>query len=80
MPSWAPPDTVTGRQGYEGFIRIVVNEQGAVESARIVDSVSDTYDPLLLAAARDWRFKPARRNGRDVKYALVIAITLQAAR
>jgi hypothetical protein len=34
------------------------------------------YDPLLLSAARDWRYRPATVKGVPVKFRKVIQITI----
>jgi periplasmic protein TonB len=76
LPAWHPPNTVAAKQEYRGVLRIVVDERGGVESARLVSSVSASYDDLLLAAVRLWQFKPARKDGQAVKYEKMLAISL----
>jgi hypothetical protein len=67
MPNWNPPSTV--RPGvYQGLLEVVIDERGLVQDARILISVAPTYDPLLLAATRNWKFRPATLNGEPVKY------------
>jgi hypothetical protein len=34
------------------------------------------YDAALLAAARDWKYKPATLNGQPVKFRKMIQITV----
>jgi hypothetical protein len=76
MPAWHPPNNVAARRTFEGVLRIVIDERGSVESANMVENVSPGYDELLLAAARLWQYRPARRNGQAVKYEKLITITL----
>jgi TonB family protein len=76
LPSWHPPNNVAARRGYEGVLRIVIDERGSVESANMVESVAGSYDDVLLAAARLWQYKPAQKNGHPVKYEKLITITL----
>lgn len=59
-----------------GLLELVIDEQGRVTSMAIRLSVHPVYDPLLLAAARDWRYKPATVRGTPVKFRKVIQITL----
>jgi tetratricopeptide (TPR) repeat protein len=76
LPEWKPPTGAAGQFEYRGVLRLLIDEQGKVEQVALVQKVLDTYDPLLLAAARNWTFRPARRNGQPVKYQKIIGITL----
>ena len=49
---------------YKGTIEVEINEAGNVVGARVIKSVHVLYDPLLLVAARDWKYEPARIDGR----------------
>jgi len=74
-PSWRPPRADANRE-YHGTLRIVIDATGHVESATMVTPVTTSYDPLLLAAAKNWTFKPAQLDGENVRYAKVIAVVL----
>jgi hypothetical protein len=74
-PTWRPPSS-RFNQDYHGLLRIVIDASGHVESAAMVVSVHVAYDPLLLAATKDWTFKPATLNGESVKYQRLIAVSL----
>jgi hypothetical protein len=74
-PSWHPPNSVANRE-YHGMLRIVIDVTGHVESAAMVVSVSPSYDPLLLAAVKDWTYKAAQLDGAAVKYQKTIAVSL----
>ena len=52
---------------YRGTIEVEIDERGNVVSARMVRSVHSRYDPLLLAAAHDWKYQPARVGGAPIK-------------
>lgn len=51
-----------------GAVDVIVDATGRVVEARIHQSVNRIYDAALLTSAREWRFKPATRHGRAVKY------------
>jgi len=59
-----------------GVLFIVIDERGMVESAIITESLDRQYDPMVLAAARTWIYRPATRNGMAVKYRKRIQVTL----
>lgn len=54
------------------IIAVVVNEQGLVDSARAVMPPRDLGESVILmgalSSAKSWRFHPATRSGRPVKY------------
>jgi outer membrane biosynthesis protein TonB len=63
-------------RGSRGMIRVIIDELGNVEDARIVQTVHTVYDPLLLSAARTWKYEPARQDGKPVRYVKVIEVVL----
>jgi tetratricopeptide (TPR) repeat protein len=78
MPPWYPPTTADQAREHRGVLRIVIDERGYVEAAALVTSVHDAYDPALLAATKYWKFRPAVREGRAVKFAKLIEVILAA--
>ena len=59
-----------------GLLDIVIDEQGRVIAMTLRISLHPMYDPLLLAAARDWKYRPATVGGVPVKFRKLIQITL----
>jgi len=76
MPLWLAMTQFLPRGG-RGRVRIIVDEKGSVEEARIVESVHTVYDALLLSAARTWKYEPATLDGKPVRYAKVIEVVLR---
>jgi TonB family protein len=56
---------------------IQIDERGQVERASVRNSRYPSYDELLLQAARNWRYRPALKDGIPVKYLRTIFIVLQ---
>jgi TonB family protein len=77
LPPWVPPSGTGKTRTLRGTLQIVVDEEGAVESAELRQPVSESYDEILLAAARRWRFRPATLGGRPVRYMKLLEIILQ---
>ena len=75
MPSF--PGALTATMA--GVLEVVVNAAGAVESARLMESVHPRYDPLLLSTAKKWQYQPARIDGVPVRYLKRIQISLTPA-
>lgn len=76
MPEWHPV-TPAQMRDFRGVLRVIITAEGKVESATIVTAGHAAYDPLLLAAAKDWQYKPAMRDGQPVKYQKLIPFVLK---
>jgi len=74
-PTWRPPSAAFNHE-YHGLLRLVIDASGHVESAAMIVPVNIAYDPLLLAAAKDWTFKPAQLAGQNVKFQKQISVSL----
>ena len=59
-----------------GVLEIVIDSNGSVESAMMVQPSDALYDRRLLAAAKTWVYRPARLDGAPVKYRRRIQVTL----
>ena len=57
-----------------GAIEVVVDEHGAVSDARVYLSVNRIYDNVLLESVKQWRYRPAMKEGRPVKYRRVTGV------
>jgi TonB family protein len=77
LPVWIPPDAVSASRSFNGAVRVVISEEGKVISADMARNVHPVYDALVLQAARDWRYKPAMRNGVPIKSEKTIEIQLR---
>lgn len=67
LPPWNP--TWLGSQSrleFRGSVEVVIDEQGNVTSVRVLEPIHPAYDPQLLAAAKAWKYQPARRNGKPI--------------
>ena len=65
-PKEALEKKVEGTVGLE----LVVDEDGKVESARVTRSAGSGFDESALAAAKNFLFEPARKNGRPLRSAV----------
>jgi hypothetical protein len=72
------PFSLAGTKGqYRGTVEVEINEAGNVVGARVIQSVHVLYDPLLLVAARDWKYEPARINGRPTAVRKRVEVVLK---
>ena len=59
-----------------GVLEVLIDINGAVESATMLEGVEALYNRLLLTAAKSWMYQPARLDGTPVKYRKRIQVTL----
>ena len=57
-----------------GYLEVVVDAQGDVESVKLLGPAMRMQDFGLIAAAKAWKFMPATFEGRPVKYRLRVPI------
>jgi len=62
---------------YRGTIEVDIDEHGNVVSTRLVQSIHVLYDPVLLKAAGDWKYEPARVDGRPTAATKRVEIVLR---
>jgi TonB family protein len=79
MPRWTPSNRAMAAMTLSGLLEIVIDETGSVMSASMAKPVTPTYDQLLLQSARTWRYSPATREGKPVRYRQVLEIVLRPA-
>jgi hypothetical protein len=53
-------------------MEVIVSETGAVERVRLVNPPQRMPDVLVLSRAKVWKFKPAMKDGRPVRYRLLL--------
>lgn len=60
----------------QGMIEVLIDENGAVVEAMMRMSINPAYDRQAVAAASQWRYRPATLNGAPVKYRKTILVNL----
>lgn len=76
IPPWIPARG-DAQQDFHGTLELLIDEKGAVMSATMRASVHPAYNQLLMRAARDWKFMPARRQGVPVRYLKIVDVRLK---
>jgi TonB family protein len=71
------PVAISAQTRQRGLLEVVIDEQGRVIGVTVRLSLHPMYDPLLVAAARDWRYKPASVNGVPVKFRKTIQVSVE---
>lgn len=70
------PTAIAAQARPRGLLEVLIDEQGRVIGLTVRMSIHPMYDPLLVAAARDWRYKPAMADGIPVKFRKLIQISV----
>ncbi|HET9943111.1 MAG TPA: TonB family protein [Terriglobia bacterium] len=73
-----PQYTDQARQArLSGAVRLtaVVRRDGTVDAVQVVQGLGMGLDEAAIAAVRQWRFRPATRNGEAVDSAISLAVT-----
>lgn len=69
-PEYAKQNQIEGMVQLE----VAVSASGGVEDARVIESSDRMFDEPALAAVREWRFKPARKDGKKVRATVVVPV------
>ena len=62
LPAWVP-DPLSRSREFHGSVRVQISAEGRVIDAEMTKSVHPAYDQLILRAARNWLYEPARKDG-----------------
>jgi tetratricopeptide (TPR) repeat protein len=76
LPKWTPPDARAASQRYAGMITVTVDETGKVVGAATTRLIHPAYDPVVIEAARDWVYRPARQSGVPVRSEVNVDVEL----
>jgi len=79
IPPWYPTGADAAKD-FRGALELLIDEDGSVVSAALRAGIHPAYNRLLLRAARDWKFDPAKKQGKPVRYLKVVDIHLQPTR
>jgi len=71
-----PPFTGYIDKPVSGALEVVIDETGRVVSATMRGSLLALYDRQAVAAAQNWRYRPATLNGAPVKFRKFIQVSL----
>lgn len=70
-------DASLGKTFRPGVLEVVIDENGNVESAMMRVPVNPKYDPAVIAAAKNWKYKPATFQGKPVRYRKMMTISVR---
>lgn len=71
-PAQYPREHRQAGESGEVLVEFVVGLDGRVVSARALKATSPAFERAALAAVEHWRFDPGTRNGRPVRFRMVL--------
>ena len=83
VPVRTPPPkypTQLKRDGVSGtvLVSIVIDEKGHVDAASISKSSRPEFEDPALDAVKQWRFKPAKKDGKAVRTKVALPLRFSA--
>jgi len=78
VPPW--PRSLPFPDPAVAVIEVVIGAAGRVLEARLQKTVNPRYDQLLLAAARNWTYQPALRDGQPTPFVKAVRVELSQGR
>jgi hypothetical protein len=70
----APPIGMS--QGQIGTLEMLISRVGQVEVIKLHTPLNRYHERMIVSAAKAWRFKPALKDGKPVRYRLISSINL----
>lgn len=78
LNSWVapvyPPKALAERMPGRIRVRFIVDEQGAVAKARVLESSNEMFDEAAVQAILQWRFAPATEGGETVAKSMELTV------
>ncbi len=59
-----------------GTLEMVISQEGEVEAVRLHTPLNRYHERMIVSAAKAWRYRPAIKDGKPVKYRLISSINL----
>jgi len=74
-----PPDMLKKKETGSATVAFVVTKKGEVRDAKVIKQTNREFGSAALAAAEQWRYKPAKKKGAavDCQIAVPIDFTIQ---
>ena len=73
-----PSELIFGLRDQTGVLALAIAADGHVETATMVQPFRSPYDQIVLSAAKNWRYKPAMKDGAPVRYSMMIALAYKS--
>jgi hypothetical protein len=59
-----------------GWLDMIIGRDGTVEFVHLITPLNRYHERMIVQGAKAWRYRPASRNGRPVRFHLTVKINL----
>jgi hypothetical protein len=73
FPLTGPPEVPPHRVG---SLEMIIGKEGDVEFVKLHTPLNRYHERMVVSAAKAWRYRPATKGGRPVRFRLTVKITL----
>lgn len=70
------PQSISRVTKEQGLVDLIIDEQGRLVSISLRTSLHPVYDKMIVEAARDWKYQPAKLNGVPVSFRKLLQISI----
>jgi len=75
MPAMTPEmQMITRALKTSGILDVVIDETGRVVDATVRQSLNNSFDTLILRTSRNWKYRPAMKDGVPVRYVKTLVL------
>lgn len=71
-----PTALIKSTSGKRGLVQVTIEADGHVGEAIIREPVNSVYDLMVIEATKQWKYKPATKDGTPVRYTKAIALAV----
>ncbi len=73
LPAALPPGITSQTVG---TLEMLINREGEVETVKLHTPLNRYHERMIVSAAKAWRYRPASKDGRPVRFRLITTINL----
>ena len=59
-----------------GTLEMLINQAGQVEAVKLHTPLNRYHERMIVSAAKAWRYRPALKQGKPVRFRLISSINL----
>jgi len=59
-----------------GTLEMLISREGEVETVKLHTPLNRYHERMIVSAAKAWRYRPASKDGKPVRFRLVTSINL----
>ncbi len=73
-----PPGAAEAGKSGQVSVGVIIDPAGRIQDARVISSTDPVFEAAALAAVKQWRFTPGRRNGQLISMSFIFPVDFPA--